>query len=137
MAKEALTGVIVTIGGTDYSSQISSVGLPITVDELDSTNFAGTGWKEMVAGLKGGQFTLNLKKDSDLSGLDAAMWTALGTSVAITVQKEAGTLSTSIPQFQFNVIISNWDSINGAVGALHENSVTWPITGAVTRDVTP
>jgi hypothetical protein len=138
MAKEALVAVDLEIGGTDYSDEVSSVSLPVSVDELASDNFAGSGWKEMVAGLKGAQVTINFRKDADMSGLDAAIWAALGTSVALTVQKDGDSaIGATNPQYQFNCIVSQWDPISGAVGALHENSVTWSVTGVVTRDVTP
>lgn len=137
MAKVTVENGVVFIGGTDYSAQVSQATLELTVDAQDTTNFTSTNWKEHIGGLKSAQVSINFKKDNDLSGLDAAMWTALGTSVAIRLRLDDAAISTTNPEYQFNAIVTQWTPVAGSVGELFTGSVTWPVTGSITRDTTP
>jgi hypothetical protein len=52
------------------------------------------------------------------------------------IKPVAGTTTTSNPQFAFNALVSEWQPLSGAVGELATASVTWPISGAITKTTT-
>jgi hypothetical protein len=47
----------------------------------------------------------------------------------MTVRPVAG----SSPAYTFNALVSEWTPLNGAVGELATASVTWPISGVITK----
>jgi hypothetical protein len=63
------------------------------------------------------------------------MWTAIGTSVAFTVKPTSGATGAGNPVYSGSVLITEWNPINASVGDLAQVSVTWPVTGAVSRAV--
>lgn len=139
MAKIVIIDATLSLGGTDYSEQVKSITLTIDVDTPEVTNMESLGWKELLPGLKGWQLSVDFVKDADLSGLDAAMTTALlaGSLVAMLAKHRTGTVSTSIAEWQGNLLINQWTPLGNAVGEPYGASYTWQGTGALTRDVTP
>lgn len=132
MAIFAATDYTITFGGTDWSDYVTSVNLPITVAELESTAFGDT-WTERIGGLKSATITVNFHQDFVDNGLDEVMWTALGTSIAFTVKATSASTSAANPVYSGNVLVTEWNPINATVGDLAQVSVTWPCTGAVSR----
>lgn len=139
MAKQVVKVGYVTLGGTDYSAQIANASLNIDVETGETTNYAGNGWKEFVQGLKSATLEIEFRKDAALSGLDAAINTAIaGTGIlAAAVRLSSGAISTDNPEFQFNVLVTSWMEGPGALGQVYGGSVTWTVTGAIVRDTTP
>lgn len=139
MAKQVIKAGYVTLGGTDYSAQLDNAALNIEIETGDSTNFAGSGWKEFLPGLKSFGLELNFKKDADLSGLDAAIQTAIdgAGTLAFAIRLSSGAISTSNPEYTGTVVITSWMQGPGQLGQIFGGSVTWQGTGAITRDTTP
>lgn len=134
MAIFAATDHVITFAGTAWSSYVTSVSLPITVAELDSTAMGDT-WTERIGGLKSAQVTVNFHQDFVDNGLDEVMFAALGTSIAFTVKPTSSATGAGNPVYSGNVLVTEWSPINSTVGDLAQVSVTWPATGAVSRAV--
>jgi hypothetical protein len=145
MARLVLTNVEVTIGGVDLSNHIASVSLGSTYDVVETTAFAGVSGpagnvplaaKTRVAGLVDNSVTFEFHQDFAAASVEATIYPLLGTVVACVVQPvAAANVSADNPSYSFNAVITEWTPLNGAVGELATASVTWPITGAVTKAV--
>lgn len=145
MARLVLTNVEVTIGGVLLSDHIASVTLGSTYDVVETTAFAGTSGasgnvplaaKTRVAGLVDNSVTFEFHQDFAASSVEATIYPLLGTVVPVVVQPvAAANVSADNPSYSFNAVISEWTPLNGAVGELATASVTWPITGPVTKAV--
>lgn len=133
MAIFAATDYNVTVGGTDFSDHLASVELPVSVAELDTTDFSSSGWNETIGGLKSSTISLNFHQDFASSSVDSTLWSALGTSVAIVVKPTSGSVSATNPSFSFNAVVTDVKPIAASVGDLAVQQVTWPVTGAITR----
>jgi hypothetical protein len=57
----------------------------------------------------------------------------LGTAVNCVVKPVNGAVSPTNPSYTFSVLISEWTPLNGGVGELATASVTWPISGVITK----
>ncbi len=136
MAVFALTAQVCTINSVDYSDHLKSATLTVDAAQLDTTDFASAGWVEMIGGLKSGSLALEFMDDVADNDVDEELWALLGTVVAFTAKPVAGTTGTSNPEYQGNVLITS-HSIGGSVGDLAGKSLTFPTSGAITRDVTP
>lgn len=132
MAVYLNNGVVVTFGGTDISDWVSSVTLNRTWDELEITAMGDTG-RKYVAGLEAGSITLDIFNDFATSASMALIDAAAGTVVAMTVKPTGSATSASNPLYSFNVLVNNVTPINGAVGDLATSSLTFNISGAITK----
>lgn len=128
MARIVLTNVAVTFGTTDISSYVTSVTLGSTYDVVETTAFGNTA-RTRVAGLADNSVALEFNQDYAAGALEAVIYPTLGTAVSITVRPVAGTT----PIYTFSALVSEWTPLNGAVGELATASVTWPISGTITK----
>jgi len=141
MARLVLTNVNITVAGVDLSDHIASVTLGSTYDVLETTAFADgnvpQAAKNRIAGLVDNSVTLEFHQDFAASSVEATIYPLLGTVAAVEVQPVNAAISVDSPLYTFNALISEWTPLNGAVGELATASVTWPISGQITKDVTP
>jgi hypothetical protein len=128
MARIVLTNVAVTFGTTDISSYVTSVTLGTTLDVVETTAFGNTA-RTRVAGLADNSIALEFNQDYATSALEAVIYPTIGTSVSMTVRPVAG----SSPAYTFNALVAEWTPLNGAVGELATASVTWPISGTISK----
>jgi len=128
MARIVLTNVAVTFGTTDISSYVTSVTLGSTYDVVETTAFGNTA-RTRVAGLADNSVALEFNQDYATSALEATIYPTLGTAVSITVRPVAGVS----PAYSFSALVSEWTPLNGSVGELATASVTWPISGTITK----
>jgi hypothetical protein len=128
MARIVLTNVAVTFGTTDISSYVTSVTLGSTYDVVETTAFGNTA-RTRVAGLADNSVALEFNQDYAAGALEAVIYPTLGTAVSITVRPVAG----SSPAYSFSALVSEWTPLNGSVGELATASVTWPISGTITK----
>jgi len=141
MARIVLTNVEVTIGAVDLSNHIASVTLGSTYDVVETTAFAGgnvpAAAKTRQAGLVDNSVTFEFHQDFAAASVETTIYPLLGTVVACTVKPIDAAIAADNPEYQFNALVSEWTPLNGAVGELATASVTWPITGAIVKDITP
>jgi len=132
MARIVLTNASVTFASTDVSSYVSSVTLSTSLDVVDTTSFGNTA-RTRVAGLADNQVTVEFFQDFGSGLLESIVYPTIGTSAAMVIKPVAGTTTATNPSYSFNALVSEWQPLSGAVGELSTASVTWPISGAITK----
>lgn len=135
MARIVLTNASVTFASTDISSFVSSVTLSTSLDVVDTTSFGNTA-RTRVAGLADNQITIEFFQDFASGQLESVVFPTIGTSAAMVIKPVAGTTTAVNPQYSFNALVAEWQPLSGAVGELATASVTWPISGAITKTTT-
>ena len=132
MAKIVLTNANVQLAGTDISQYVRQVTLNTSVAEVETTAF-GTTARTRVAGLLDSSVQLEIHQD--YSAVEGVVYPLVGgTAVTMVVRPNGtGTASTANPSYTFSVLVTEWSPVNGAVGDLATASVTWPISGAITK----
>ena len=115
------------------SANVAQVTISLEADDIEVTNFAGNGWRERIGGLKGGTFSMDVHQDMASGSIDSQFWSSLGGTAAIRVRPDGTAVSASSPRYDFTVLVTQINPIDGAVGDLSTQSISWPITGAVTR----
>lgn len=138
MAKQVMTNPVVVFAGGTISSNVAQVTIALEADDIEVTNFGGAGWRERISGLKGGTFSMELHQDYAAGAIDSTFFSNLGGTVAVAV-RPAGTaaVGSANPEYRFNVVVTGYDSVDSAVGDLATFSVSYPITGPVTRAIAP
>ena len=135
MAKYVVTGNNVDIGGTDVSASVARAELTITSTEVDVTDFASDGFTEVVGGLKSGSLSLDFHTDFGAGALNTVLTEDLvGTLVTITlIAGNGSTVSATTPSYAGSYLINSISPVSGAVGDLSTFSVTFPLSGSITK----
>jgi hypothetical protein len=135
MARIVLTNAFISVGGVDLSDLVASVTLNSTFDVVETSAFSSTAAKTRVAGLQDNSVTLEFHQDFATGEVEQTIYPLLGTAAAVIVKPNGASTSAFNPSYTCSAIISEWTPINGSVGELATASVTWPVTGAITKAV--
>ena len=132
MAKIVLKNVNVTLGGTDISSSVAQVGLKLSVEEKDTTGFGSTA-KTRVGGLQDNSVDFEIHQQ--YSAIESLVYPLIGSTAAVVVKPDGTAVSSANPSYAFNVLVTEWSPVAGAVGDLATASVSWPVDGVITKTV--
>lgn len=135
MARLVLTNAYVVFGtSSDLSDHISNLSLATSYDIVETTSFGNTA-KTRVAGLQDNSVTFEFHQDYATSSVEQILYPLLGTAIACEVRPVNAAVSATNPKYSFSVLISEWTPLNGGVGELATASVTWPISGVITKAI--
>jgi len=135
MARIVLTDAKVTINSVNLSSYISSVTLSTSNDVVDTSGFSSTAARTRVAGLQDNSVTIEFFQDFATSLVEQTIYPLLGSTTSVVVLPTSSAASATNPSYTFTALVSEWQPLSGAVGELSTASVTWPISGAITKAV--
>jgi len=136
MAKFFAKDYKITVGTTVISDDVASVTLDITSDEVETTAFGST-YRSRIGGLKDASVSLDFHQDFGAGSVDALLFPLLGSTVAVKIAPTTGTVTATNPEYQFTALVTQYQPFAGAVGDLATLSVTWPVSGEVTRATAP
>lgn len=120
----------VKVNSVDLSDHVTSVTLNRSFDELEVTAMGDTGHK-FVKGLEASSVTIDFLNDTASANVLATLQAAWGTTVEVKLLQEKGTaVGATNPLYTFNVLVNNTTDINGGVGDVGTQSVTWNVQGA-------
>ena len=121
----------VKVNSVDLSDHVTAVTLNRSFDELEVTAMGDTGHK-FVKGLEASSVTISFLNDTASANVLATLQAAWGTSVTCVFLQEKGTaVSATNPLYTLTALVNNTTDINGAVGDLGTQDVTWTVNGAV------
>jgi hypothetical protein len=133
MARIVLTNAYVTVNSVDVSDHVASVTLNSSIDVVETTAFSTTAARTRIGGLADNSITLEFHQDYASGSIEATIYPLLGTTTSVVVKPNGSTTSASNPAYTSTVLVSEWTPLNGAVGELATASVTWPVSGAITK----
>lgn len=133
MARIVLTNAYVTINSVDVSDHVASVTLNSSIDVVETTAFGTTGARTRIGGLADNSISLEFHQDYASTSIEATIYPLLGTTTTVVVKPNGSSTSTTNPSYTSTVLVSEWTPLNGAVGELATASVTWPVSGAITK----
>lgn len=134
MAVYAFLNPHLVLNSVDLSDHVRKATLKTSSAELDTTA-AGATYHSRIGGLNDYEWTIEFNQDFAASKVDATVFAALGTVVALTLKRDSATTSATNPEFQGNALISDYTPLDGAIGDLGIVSVTWKGSGTLTRAV--
>jgi hypothetical protein len=132
MPKFIATDYKITINGTNFSSSLASVELPIEVETQDTTAFGAT-FRTSIAGLQTGSITLEFHQDFGAAAIDSVIYPLLGTNATVTVSPTSASVSSTNPSFTGNFLVTQYSPFSSTIGDLATLSLTWPLNGPLTR----
>jgi len=123
-------GVKVTVNAVDLSDHVTAVTLNRNFDELEVTAMGDSGHKA-VKGLEASSVTIDFLNDTASANVLATLQAAWGTNVAVTLKQTSAATSATNPLYTMTCLVNGTTDINGAVGDLGTQSVTWNVSGTV------
>ena len=123
-------GVVLTVNAVDLSNHVTSVSLNRTFDELEVTAMGDSGHK-FVKGLEASSITIDFLNDTATSNVLQTLQAAWGTNVTVTVKQTSAATSATNPLYTMTALVNNTTDINGAVGDIGMQSVTWNVSGTI------
>ncbi len=131
MAVYLSNGVVLTVNAVDLSSLVSSVTINRSFDELEVTAMGDSGHK-FVKGLEASSITIDFLNDTASANVLATLQAAWGTNVPIVLLQAKGTaVSATNPLYTATCLVNNTTDINGAVGDMSTQSITFTVSGTI------
>ena len=137
MARIVLTDASVVINGINLSEFITSVALSTSDDVVETTGMGSGGARTRVAGLADNSVTFEFNQDFATSGpevtINAVGSSLVGTVTTCVVKPTSAAVGVANPSYTFSAVVAEWQPLSGAVGELATVSVSWPVSGVITK----
>jgi hypothetical protein len=137
MPRLVLTDASVVINSVNLSDHIASVTISTTEDVIDTSAFSSTSinGRTRVAGLADNSITLEFHQDFATSNVEQTIYPLIGSTTTIVVKPTSSAVGATNPSYTMTALVSEWQPLSGSVGELATASVTWPVSGAITKGV--
>jgi hypothetical protein len=123
-------GVVLTVNAVDLSTLVSSVTINRSFEELPITAMGDSGVKA-VKGLETSSISIEFYNDEATAKTLQTLNSLWGTSTTVTVKQTSAIASPTNPLYTMSCLVNNTTPINGAVGDLSTQSVTWNVNGTI------
>jgi hypothetical protein len=136
MAVFLSNNVGVKVNSVDLSDHVTSVTINRSFDELEVTAMGDSGHK-FVKGLEASSITIDFLNDTASANVLATLQAAWGTNVPIVLLQAKGTaVSATNPLYTATCLVNNTTDINGAVGDMSTQSITFTVSGTIAVAIT-
>ena len=129
-------GVVLTVNAVDLSTLVSAVTINRSFDELEVTAMGDSGHK-FVKGLEASSITIDFFNDSATSKTLQTLQAVWGTNTVVTFKQVDAVVSATNPLYTMTCLVNNTTPVNGAVGDLSTQSVTWNVSGTIVVTTAP
>jgi hypothetical protein len=121
----------VKINSVDLSDLVTAVTINRVFDELEVTAMGDSSHK-FVKGLESSTVTIDFLNDTAATKTLATLQAAWGTTVTAVFLQEKGTIvSATNPLYTVSILVNNTTDINGAVGDIGTQSITFTCNSTV------
>jgi hypothetical protein len=124
MAVYMSNGVVVTLNSVVLSDHVTSATINRVFEELEITSM-GDNSRKYVKGLETSTVALDFLSDTAAANVNATLQAAWGTTVALTLKQTSAAVSATNPLYSTTVLVNNTTDINGAVGDISTQSITF------------
>jgi hypothetical protein len=117
-------GVVTVLDSVDLSDHVTNAVINRVFEELDVTAM-GDSARRSVKGLEASTIQIDFLNDTATSQVLQTLQSAWGTTVALTLQQTSAATSATNPLYSTTVLVNNTTDINGAVGDISTQSITF------------
>jgi hypothetical protein len=117
-------GVVVTLNSVALSDHVTSATINRVFEELEVTAM-GDGSRKYVKGLETSTVALDFLSDNLAANVNATLRAAWGTVVPLTLKQTSAAVSVENPLYSTTILVNNTTDINGAVGDIAAQSITF------------
>ena len=123
-------GVSVTLNSVDLSAYVTAVSINQSFEELSVTAMGDTSMK-YAKGLEQSTITLDFLNDNAASQIISKLRTTFGTTVVCVIKQTSSAVSATNPSYTASVLVNNTQNVNGAVGDISSQSITFTCNSTV------
>jgi hypothetical protein len=116
--------VVVTLNSVALSDHVTAATINRTFTELPVTAMGDTAEK-FVKGLENSTIQLDFLSDTAAANVNTTLQAAWGTTVPLTLKQSSAAVSATNPLYSTTVLVNNTTDINGAVGDIATQSITF------------
>jgi hypothetical protein len=120
----------VTFNSVDLSAYVTSVTINQAFDELEITAMGDTAHK-FAKGLEASTITLDFLNDNAAATVIPTLRAAYGTTVTLVIKQSTAAVSATNPSYTASVLVNNLQNINGAVGDISSQSITFTCNSTI------
>jgi hypothetical protein len=124
MAVYMSNGVVVTLNSVVLSDHVTSATINRVFEELEISAM-GDSSRKYVKGLETSTVALDFLSDTAAANVNATLQAAWGTTVALTLKQTSAAVSATNPLYSTTILVNNTTDINGAVGDIASQSITF------------
>ena len=131
MAVFLSNGVVVTLNSVALSNHVTSATINRIFEELEITAM-GDSARKYTKGLETSTVALDFLNDDSSASVMQTLQGAWGTTVPLTLKQSVDAVSAENPLYSTTVLINNTTDINGAVGDISTQSITFTCNSPIT-----
>lgn len=128
--------VVVTLNSVALTDHVTSATINRSFDELEVTAMGDTAHK-FVKGLESSTITLDFLSDTAAANVNATLQAAWGTTVPIVLKQTSAVVSATNPSYSTTILVNNTTDINGAVGDIATQSITFTCNSPIVISTAP
>ena len=121
----------VTFNSVDLSAYVTAVTINQAFDELEVTAMGDTAHK-FAKGLEASTITLDFLNDNAAATVIPTLRAAYGTTVPVVIKQSTAAVSATNPSYSTTVLVNNLQNVNGAVGDISNQSITFTCNSVIT-----
>jgi hypothetical protein len=114
----------------NLSNHVTAATINRQFDELDQT-VMGLSGHSAFKGLESASVTIDFLNDTATSNVLQTLQTAWGTAVSVIIKQNNAAVTTTNPSYTMTCLVNGTTDVNGAVGDLGTQSVTWNVNGTI------
>jgi hypothetical protein len=118
----------------DFSDHISSITLGTVHETIDTTE-VGQVYRRVIAGLGTNSVNFEFYQDFATNSVEDIIYDWIGTRVLCRIKPTTSSVSSTNPEYEFQVLITEWTPLNAGVGQISTINVNWPINGSIDKNI--
>jgi hypothetical protein len=123
-------GVSVTLNSVDLSAYVTAVSINQSFEELSVTAMGDSSMK-YAKGLEQSTITLDFLNDNAAATVIPTLRAAYGTTVTCVIKQTSAAVSATNPSYTASVLVNNLQNVNGAVGDISNQSITFTCNSTI------
>ena len=120
----------VTFNSVDLSAYVTAVTINQSFEELTVTAM-GDSSQKFAKGLETSTITLDFLNDNAAATVIPTLRAAYGTTVTLVIKQSSAAVSATNPSYTASVLVNNLQNVNGAVGDISSQSITFTCNSTV------
>ena len=122
--------VVVTLNSVVLTDHVTAATINRVFDELEVTAMGDTSHK-FAKGLEASTITLDFLNDNAAATVIPTLRAAYGTTVTCVIKQTSSAVSATNPSYTASVLVNNLQNVNGAVGDISNQSITFTCNSTV------
>tara|TARA_R110002110_G_scaffold115958_10_gene287250 strand:+ start:2755 stop:3162 length:408 start_codon:yes stop_codon:yes gene_type:complete len=132
MAELVFDNVFLSLDGTDLSDHVRQVTLTYQAELQDKTAMSDN-TRSRLGGLKDWSLSVEFNQDFAASEVDVTIFSLVGTTFTVILRPDAGSVSTTNPNYTGTGILEEYTPIGGSVGDVAIAPITIQAAGDLSR----